>query len=154
MLSAPTRFRLLVPGAGFEPATSGVFPGALPEVTHLFASFRRWELLSNSQGTRLHRVPVDQVGVEPTCSSLSERRLDRSASGLCGVSRCPLPWSCPATPKLPEGEPWYPEESNLVLPGFNRALVPLQLEHLASRVASSLSKANSQGTPQAFPWTQ
>ena len=54
------------------------------------------------------RIPVDQVGVEPTCSSLSERRLDRSASGL---------W-------------WYPQESNLVLPGFNRALVPVQLEHL------------------------
>lgn len=39
--------------------------------------------IASSRGTRFHRVPVDQVGVEPTCSSLSERRLDRSASGLC-----------------------------------------------------------------------
>ncbi len=61
---------------------------------------RTWRSIpASSQGTRFHRVPVDQVGVEPTCSSLSGRRLDRSASGL---------W-------------WYAEESNLSRSGRSRA---------------------------------
>ena len=78
----------------------------MPEVTHLFASLRvDQEGVEPCQGPAIAGQPaphgalrafpvvrcsrafgiaplVDQEGVEPSCSSLSERCLDRSASGL------------------------------------------------------------------------